>query len=503
MSHLLGIDVGTGGAKALLVDTGGAVIARAVTTYDLSTPHPQWAEQDPADWWNATVASIRRVLEESGVEPGSIAGVGLTGQMHGMVLLDGPGAVLRPAILWNDQRTEPQCRAIHERLGEDVVIRITGKPALTGFTAPKVLWVREHEPEVHAAAAHLLLPKDYVRFRLTGEHLIDAADASGTSLLDVGTRTWSAEVLDALEIPRGWLPAVAESPHPGAPIGAEGADATGIPAGTPVVAGAGDQAAQAIGCGIIDATSPVSITVGTSGVVFAATGGCPIDDRGRLHTFCHAVPGGCHVMGVMLSAGGSLKWYRDTLRPGVGYDALTAEAATVPPGGEGLAFLPYLTGERTPHPDPQARGGFVGLTLRHGPAHLTRAVMEGVTFGLRDALELVRERGVEARRVRVSGGGAESATWRRMMADVFDAEVATVNVTEGAAYGAALLAGVGAGVYADVAEAARTTVRETSVTAPGADAAEYDAPYAAYRTLYPALRDWFSSSGGGAAGFPA
>ncbi|MCP3903686.1 MAG: xylulokinase [Planctomycetes bacterium] len=496
MAHLLGIDVGTGGSKALLIDDAGTVVASATTEYPLLTPRPQWAEQDPAAWWSATVASTRRVLDESGIDPASIAGIGLTGQMHGLVLLDASGGVLRPAILWNDQRTAAQCRAIHARLGEDAVIRITGKPALTGFTAPKLLWVREHEPQVWAAAAQILLPKDYVRFRLTGEFLMDVADGSGTSLLDVNTRAWSDEILDALEIPHAWLPPLAESAVAGAPVHADAGRQTGLAPGTPVVAGAGDQAAQAVGCGIVDARSPVSVTLGTSGVVFAATDGCRVDPTGALHAFCHAVPGACHLMGVMLSAGGSFKWYRDTLRPGADYDALTSEANAVPAGCEGLAFLPYLTGERTPHPDPDARGAFVGLTLRHGPAHLTRAVMEGVTFGLRDGLELMRGMGVGATRVRVSGGGAASSVWRQMMADVFEAEVATVNVTEGAAYGAALLAGVGAGVWADVAGAARSTVVESDVTAPGANAKASAHAYEAFRGLYPALASSFRRLGG-------
>ena len=401
----------------------------------------------------------------------------LTGQMHGLVLHDDAGVVLRPAILWNDQRCGAECAAIHDRIGRGRVVAMTGKPALPGFTAPKILWVREHEPVVFARAAAMLLPKDHVRFRLTGERASDVADASGTSLFDVGARRWSEELVEELGVPRRWLPEVTESPQIVAHVSADGARATGLREGTPVAAGAGDQAAEALGCGIVD-DGAVSVTIGTSGVVFAAARVYDPARLGGLHGYCHAVPERWHVMGVMLSAGGSFRWFRDTLGPGGGsYDDLTAAAAKVPAGCEGLVFLPYLAGERTPHADPTARGAFVGLTLRHGPAHLARAVMEGVTFGLRDALDLARGRGATAGAVRVSGGGARSAVWRQMMADVFRADVASVNVTEGAAFGAALLAGAGIGAYPDVAAAARTIVRETSLTRPGPDAEAYPAHY--------------------------
>ncbi len=483
---LLGIDVGTGGCKALLIDSGGDVIAQATTGYPLSTPKPLWSEQDPEHWWQATIASIKQVLADGNVEPGRVAGVGLTGQMHGLVLLDDAGAVLRPAILWNDQRCAAECDEIHARLGRETMIERTGKPALTGFTAPKILWVRAHEPEVFSAATTMLLPKDFVRYRLTGRKLSDVADASGTSLFDVGARRWSDEIVDALQVPRAWLPEVTESPVASAAVSAEGAAASGLLQGTPVAAGAGDQAAEAVGCGIVD-DGAVSVTIGTSGVVFAATQAFTADPAGLLHAYCHAAPGLWHVMGVMLSAGGSLRWYRDTIgrEP---YDTLTADAASVPAGSEGLLFLPYLTGERTPHADPLARGAFVGLTLRHDKAHLTRAVLEGVTFGLKDSLELLRGTGIHVAKVRVSGGGARSAMWRQMMADVFDLEVATVNATQGAAFGAALLAGVGTGVWPDVVEAVRAVVRETDRVRPGPDAAVYKDRYPRYRELYPALK---------------
>ena len=492
---LLGIDVGTGGCKALLVDSRGEVIADATTEYPLSTPKALWSEQDPEHWWQATIAGITQVLAGANVEPGRIAGVGLTGQMHGLVMLDGGGEVLRPAILWNDQRCGEQCDEIHRRLGRDSVIRRTGKPMLTGFTAPKILWVRAHEPQVYRAVARVLLPKDFVRYRLTGTFLSDVTDASGTSLFDVGERRWSDEILEALQIPRAWLPEVTESPVASAAVSAAGACKTGLVEGTPVVAGAGDQAAEAVGCGVVE-DGRVSITIGTSGVVFAATETLRQDPAGRLHAYCHASPGVWHLMGVMLSAGGSLRWYRDTVAREP-YEVLLDEAARVEPGCEGLLFLPYLCGERTPHADPLARGAFVGLTLRHGRSHLTRAVLEGVTFGLRDSLELVGGLGVAVGRVRVSGGGARSAMWRQLMADILGVEIATVNVTQGAAFGAALLAGVGVGVWPGVVDAARSVVRETGLLHPGPDRAVYDECYRRYRALYPALAPVFAATGPG------
>jgi xylulokinase len=502
--HLLGIDVGTGGCKALLIDAAGAVIAAATTDYPLSTPKPLWSEQHPHDWWKATATSIRAVLQGGSLQPNQVAGVGLTGQMHGLVALDRAGEVLRPAILWNDQRCADQCATIHRQIGADTVLARAGKPALASFTAPKILWVRDHEPQVFAATAKVLLPKDYVRLRLTGAYLSDVADASGTLLFDVGRRQWSHETTDALDIPRAWLPEVTESVAASAAVSAEGARHTGLLEGTPVIAGAGDQAAEAVGCGITE-HGAVSVTIGTSGVVFAATETVRRDPQGRLHAYCHAIPGMWHVMGVMLSAGGSLRWYRDTLgreeidrarATGVDpYHLLIEDAGGVPAGCEGLLFLPYLTGERTPHPDPRARGAFVGLTLRHGKPHMTRAVMEGVTFGLRDSLELTRALGVPVERVRISGGGARSAVWRQMMADVFNVEVATVNTVHGAALGAALLAGVGTGRFQNVGEAARSVVRETGTTRPGTDAGIYGEYYARYRALYPALAPEFHQLG--------
>jgi len=491
MSHLLGIDVSTTGVKALLVDENGSVAGATTTALSLSTPQPLWSEQNPAGWWQGAVNSVRQALRlsDASLSGNQVVAVGLTGQMHGLTLLGGAGEVLRPAILWNDQRTGPQCDEIRERLGKRRLIEITGNDALTGFTAPKILWVREHEPEVFTRVRHVLLPKDYVRLKLTGTYATDRAGAAGTLLLDVKTRDWSAEVLQALEIPAEWLPPTHEGPEVSGYISAEAARATGLEVGTPVVGGGGDQAAQAVGVGAVE-PGVVALTLGTSGVVFASTSQPFVEPEGRLHAFCHAVPGRWHLMGVMLSAAGSLRWYRDTLAPAAGYDALLAPAAEVPPGGEGLLFLPYLTGERTPHPDPLARGAFVGLTVRHTRPHLTRAVLEGVAFGLRDSFELIRSVGLtHVNQVRVSGGGAQSSLWRQILAGVLNVELVTVNTTEGAAYGAALLAGVGAGVWPDVDAACRATVKLTGSTAPQPEiVARYEQSYALYRQLYPALK---------------
>jgi xylulokinase len=501
-AYLLGIDVGTTGSKALLVDATGAVTASATTEYPMFTPQPLWSEQNPADWWSATVTSIRQVLEQGGVTAEQVAGVGLTGQMHGLVLLDAQGEVLRPCIMWNDQRTAAQCAAITQKVGAENVLRLTGNPVLPGFTAPKIAWVQEHEPDVYARAAKVLLPKDYARYRLTGGFFSEVSDASGTSLFDVGQRQWSDEMLAALSLPRQWLPEVTESPVVSAHISAAAAKETGLRQGTPVVGGGGDQAAQAVGTGIIN-EGVVSATLGTSGVVFAASDTYRLEPEGKLHAFCHAVPGMWHLMGVMLSAAGSFRWYRDALGDlerlqaeetgRDAYDLLTEAAAEVPPGCEGLLFLPYLTGERTPYPDPHARGVFFGLTLRHGKAHMTRAVLEGVTYGLRDSLELMRALGLSIEQVRASGGGARSPLWRQMLADVFDTEIVTVKVTEGAAYGAALLAGVGAGVFGDVADACQTAVQVTGRTEPGPDVPVYADYYPRYRALYPALAPEFET----------
>ena len=494
MQYFIGIDSSTTATKALLIDEQGDVVAVAATEYGYETPRPLWSEQDPGLWWEGAANSIRQVLASSGVKPDDVHGIGLTGQMHGLVLLDADGKVLRPAILWNDQRTGPQCDEIRRRLGKPRLIQITGNDALTGFTAPKILWVQQNEPEVWARARHVLLPKDYVRYKLTGDYAIDKADGAGTILFDLKQRDWSPEVLAALEIPPAYLPMTHEGPAITGYVSHAAAAATGLRVGIPVMAGGGDQAAGAVGVGAVQ-PGVVSLALGTSGVVFATTGGPFVEPEGRLHAFCHAVPGRWHFMGVMLSAAGSLRWHRDTFAPGVSFDDLLAPAAAVPIGCEGLLFLPYLTGERTPHPDPLARGAFVGLTVRHSLPHLSRAVIEGVSFGLRDSFELIKSgSGAAITQVRVSGGGAKSPLWRQILADIMDAELVTVNTTEGAAYGAALLAGVGAGVWHDVDTACRRTIHVTGSTQPNAAAVtEYERWYQVYRNLYPALKPTFDA----------
>ena len=472
MTLIAGLDVGTTGVKAIAITPEGEVVARAERAYPLSTPRPGWSEQDPEDWWRASEAA----LAELG---GDIVGIGLSGQMHGLVALDEEDRVVRPAILWNDQRTGAECAEIEERIGLARLIELTGNRALPGFTAPKLLWLRKHEPDAYARIRSILLPKDYVRLRLTGEHAIDVADASGTLLLDVAGRRWSGEVLDALEIPTAWLPQVLESPA------VSGATAEGVP----VAAGAGDCAAAGLGVGA-DRPGPVSVVLGTSGVVFAALPAYRPDEQARAHVFCHAVPGAWHAMGVMLSAAGSLQWLHDTVAPDLPFDVLVAEAERWEPGVEGLLFLPYLQGERTPHADPDARGAFAGLQLRHDRGALVRAVLEGVAFGLRDSFDILRDLGIEVSGARVSGGGARSELWLRICASVLDVPIERMAVDEGSAFGAALLGGVAGGVFDDVGEAVAATVRTTDLVEP--DPAWRDA-YAEllprYRALYPALRD--------------
>ena len=465
---LVGLDVGTTAVKALAVSPTGEVLERVEREYPLSTPRPGWSEQDPEDWVRAADSALSEV--GAGAD-----GIGLSGQMHGLVCLDAAGKVLRPAILWNDQRTGAQCAEIEERVGFERLIELTGNRALPGFTAPKLLWVREHEPEVYARIAHVLLPKDYVRLRLTGEYAMDVTDASGTLLLDVGARRWSDEVLDALDLDRAWLPPLLESPQ------RAGTTAAGIA----VAAGAGDQAAGAVGVGV-DRPGPLSVVLGTSGVVFAALPAFAHDAEGRAHAFCHAVPGGWHAMGVMLSAAGSLAWIRDLLD--APYDVLLAEAESWPAGVEGAFFAPYLSGERTPHVDPDVRAAFTGLSLRHDRGALVRAVLEGVAYGLRDSLELLRSMDVVADVGRISGGGARSALWTRVVASVLGLPLERTAVEEGAAYGAALLGGVAAGTFADVHEAVEACVRVRERVEPVAEWADaYADGYMCFRELYPQL----------------
>jgi xylulokinase len=493
--YYLGIDVSTTATKALLIDSTGQVIASAASEYPFQTPRPLWSEQHPKLWWDGATKSIRAVLQKSAVDPSQIVAIGLTGQMHGLVLLDGAGQVLRPAILWNDQRTQEQCDEIHTRIGKERFIQITGNLALTGFTAPKILWVAQHEPQVYARARHVLLPKDYLRYRLTGEFAMDKADGAGTVLFDLHSRHWSAEVLAALDIPAAWMPPTFEGPQFTGFVTPEAAAATGLKAATPVAAGGGDQSAQAVGVGAVE-PGVIALTVGTSGVIFATTPSALVEPEGRLHAFCHAVPGMWHFMGVMLSAAGSLQWYRDTLAPGMSFEDMLHEAASIPAGSEGLLFLPYLSGERTPHPDPLARGAFVGLTLRHGRGHLTRALLEGVAFGLKDSFTLIQAAGLsQIRQVRASGGGTKSPLWRQILADVLGAELITVNTTEGAAFGAALLAGVGAGNWPDVPSACRAAITITATVTPlPAQVETYASRYPFYRDLYPALKPTFDHS---------
>jgi len=494
--YFLGIDTSTTSSKALLIDEQGNVVAVASNPHTLQTPRALWSEQNPREWWEAVSASIRSVLEQAGIRGEGVSAVGLTGQMHGLVLLDEAGNVLRPAILWNDQRTQGQCDAIHRIIGREKFIQITGNVALTGFTAPKILWVKENEPEVFAKAKHVLLPKDYVRYQLTGEYAMDKADGAGTVLFDLKSRDWSDEVLSVLEIPREWMPRTFEGTEFTGYVTEEAASLTGLKAGTPVAAGGGDQAAGAVGVGAVE-PGIIGLTVGTSGVVFATTPSALIEPEGRLHAFCHAVPGMWHFMGVMLSAAGSLQWYRDTLAPNASFDDLLKEAEEIPAGSEGSQFLPYLSGERTPHPDPLARGAFIGLTLRHNRAHMTRAVLEGVAFGLKDSFTLIQNAGLgEITQVRGSGGGTKGALWRQIMASVLEAELVTVNTTEGGAYGAALLAGVGAGAWSDVVSACKACIKITGSTQPDASQTEaYEKAYTIYRELYPALRASFTELG--------
>ena len=469
----VGLDVGTTGVKALALAPDGAIVARSEHHYGLSHPRPGWSEQDPADWWTAAQAAL---ADLKGIE---IAGIGLSGQMHGLVALDAAQRVLRPAILWNDQRTQIQCDEIEQRIGLDRLIELTGNRALTGFTAPKLLWMREHEPELYGQIEHVLLPKDLVRLRLCGELAIDVADASGTLLFDVGQRRFSNEVLAALDLPASWMPMSLESPE------LSGRTREGIA----VAAGAGDCAAAALGVGV-DRPGPVSITLGTSGVVFAALPAYAADREARVHAFCHAVPGTWHAMGVMLSAAGSLAWARDTFAPGVEFDVLMREAEAVSAGSEGVLFLPYLSGERTPHADPNARGAFVGLSSAHGRGHVLRAVLEGVAYGLADSLDLLRELGVEATVGRVSGGGARSDLWMRICASVMGIPLCRTAADEGSAFGAALLGGVAGGLFANTSEAVAACVRVRDEVEPDPGwTAVYADGRGRFRALYPALKE--------------
>lgn len=491
MGFVVGVDVSTTATKAVLIDPAGRVVGIGTAEYGVQNPGPLWSEQDPASWWDGLQRALGSMFASTGATGADVEAIGLTGQMHGAVLLDGDGRVLRPAILWNDQRTAAECDEIRASVGAERLIEITGNDAITGLTAPKLLWVRRNEPAIWAQVRHVLLPKDYLRLRLTGAYAMDKADGSGTLLFDLAARDWSNEVLAALDLEPALFPPTEEGPAITGVVTTGAAAATGLRAGTPVIAGGGDQAANAVGVGVVD-EGTVALSLGTSGVVFAATR-TPIHERaGRVHAFCHAVPGRWHLMSVMLSAAGSLRWFRDAVAPDVAFSDLAAGAADVRAADDGLFFLPYLTGERSPHPDPLARGAFVGLTLQHDRRHLTRAVLEGVAFGLRDGLDLMIGAGMPApTQIRASGGGLASPAWRQILADVLDAELVAPSTTEGAAFGAAVLAAVGATWFTDVPAATTAMVHTQPVAEPGVGRSGRAAALETYRALYPALAPTF------------
>ena len=484
----LGMDIGTGGTRAVLVNEDGSIVSSASAEHaPFRTPQPGWAEQDPEDWWRAAVEAIRATLAAAPTPVQPIGGIGLTGQMHGAVLLDAAGNVLRPSLIWCDTRTQPECDWLHEQIGYERLIELTCNPALPNFTLTKLLWVKTHEPEIFAQTAHILCPKDYVRFRLTGSYAIDVQEASGTLLLDVTHRRWSAEVAAAAGIPMAWLPPVYESTDVCATISPDAATVTGLTAGTPVVAGAGDQGAGAVGMGIL-APGSVSATIGTSGVVFAATASPIRDPKGRLHTFCHAVPGRWHVMGVTQSAGLSFRWLRETFFAGQDYDALTAAASAIAAGSDGLMWAPYLLGERTPHLDPEVRAAFAGIHSSHTAAHFTRAVLEGVAYSLGDSFTLFAELGIPVSAIRLGGGGARGPLWRRIQAGVYGQPVEILTAEEGGAFGSALMAGVGAGHWASLDDACAAAITVAERILPDTESvAAYREGYARWRRLYPAL----------------
>ena len=500
MSYMMGIDVGTTGTRAVIVRPDGHVIGAATGDHQPMTMlKPGWAEQDPADWWEATIKAVRAALESASLKGDDIAAVGLSGQMHGVVLLDKTRAVLRPSLIWCDQRSQAQCDWITHQVGAERLIQLVSNPALTGFSAPKLLWVRDNEPQIFSRAAHFLLPKDFVRLKLTGEFATEVSDASGTLLLDVTSRRWSQEMLGALEIDSKILPRVYESPEISGEITRETALVTGLKAGTPVVGGGGDQASSAVGNGIVS-TGLTSATLGTSGVIFTYTDAPKLDPLGRIHTFCHAVPGKWHVMGVTQGAGLSLRWFRDNFgeseawlarQTGVDpYDLLIQQAEKIRPGSEGLLWLPYLMGERTPHLDAQARGMWFGMTAAHRRGHMIRSILEGVAFSLRDSIEIFKELQIPVEQIRASGGGSRSLLWRQIQADIYDKELVTLRTSEGSALGAALLAGVGAKIYSTVEESAKEAIQIRERMSPLAEnVAIYDRQYQVYRSLYPAVRE--------------
>ncbi len=506
MSYLIGMDIGTSSTRAIIIDENGKLIASATSDYPMITPRPGWAEQNPEDWWNASIKVIKEVIETSGISVKDIAGIGPSGQMHGSVFLDSEGNVLRPALLWCDQRTQRQCEEIYEIFGYEGFIKISYNKALTGFTAPKILWLRENEPENYKKIYKILLPKDYIRFKLSGDYATEVSDGSGTILMDIAGRKWSEEILSGLKIDRSILPDIYESPEITSKVSAEAASITGLLEGTPIVGGAGDQAGGAVGSGIVT-PGLISDYIGTSGVVFSFSEDAVYDSEGRLHSFCHAVPGKWHLMGVTLAAAGSLKWYRENFGPSKqiaekypdkkSYQLLDMQAENVAPGSDGLVFLPYLSGERTPHADPNARGVFFGISYIHGQDHFVRSILEGVAFSQFDCLSLMKEAGITSDKVILFGGGARSRIWKQIVADIFSTKIVTLNVEEGPSYGGALLAGVGAGIYKSVQEATQKVIKEVEEISPNAENIEkYDSIYSIYRSLYSDLKEDFARLAG-------
>ncbi|MBM3767801.1 MAG: xylulokinase [Acidobacteria bacterium] len=490
-AYWIGIDIGTGGSRALLVDEKGAIKAAHTAAHDdMLMERPLWAEQHPDNWWAACQQAIRGVLAAGGVTGAQIKGVSLSGQMHGLVILNESGAVIRPSLIWCDQRSQQQVDAINAKVGKAKVLDCIANPVLTGFTLPKLLWVRDNEPANYDRVRHLLLPKDYIRYKLTGELASEVSDASGTALFDVVNRKWSHELAASLGVDTAILPTVVESQAQTGVVSKAASEATGLAKGTPVFGGGGDQAASAVGNGIV-APGILSDTIGTSGVVFAHMDNVAYDPAGRVHTFCHAVKNKWHVMGVTQGAGLSLQWFRNQLAAGATYDDLTAEAANSPAGARGLFWLPYLMGERTPHLDSSCRAAFIGLTAAHTRADMSRAVLEGVCYSQKDCLDIVESLGCAVQSVRLSGGGAKSAFWKQRFADIFNKQVVILETQEGSAYGAALLAMVGTGAFASVPEACKATVREVETVRPSNDAAFYQKSHGIYQSLYPALRESF------------
>jgi xylulokinase len=502
MSYYLGIDIGTSGTKTLVINDKGKILAEATENYPCYFPKPLWSEQDPEDWWKATVATVRQVVKKSGLKAADVKAIGLSGQMHGSVFLDKRGKVIRKALLWNDQRTAAECTEIEERAGgRDELIKMVANPALTGFTAPKILWLRNHEPKHFEKTVKVLLPKDDVRRRMTGEFATDVSDASGMLLLDVAKRNWSKELLSKLQLDESLFGKCYESEEVTGKLTKEAAAAMGLSTDCVVVGGAGDCAANGIGTGVVT-SGTLSTSIGTSGIMFVHSDEVQIDPAGRLHTFCHAVHGKWHMMGVSLTGGGALQWFTEKICDGLGkgkdqrYKQLTAEAEKIAAGSEGLFFLPYLAGERTPHADPHARGCFIGLTLKHGRGHLTRAVMEGVAYAMRDSLAIIRELNVPVKQIRASGGGSKNPLWRQIQADAFGQDVVTINAEQGPAYGVALLAAVGAGAFRNVEEACAATIRVVNKTPLNKKAAKvYDAGFPIYQQLYRSLKSDFAAIG--------